>query len=429
MNLCFIADFRSPIARNWIEYFVAANHTVHVISSRPVAAHADGLASFRVVPLEFSFLTSRPGVREYLSATGSADAARSQSARARIRLLARQMGQRALPLRESLASIDVLRHRDRVRQIIETIDPDVVHAMRIPHEGILAAEALRHAQRPLLISVWGNDFTLHASHSRLTARGTRRAMTRTTALHADCHRDLRLGREWGFQHDRPTIVLPGNGGVQMDVFRAERPDRQALCEKWHVPGDRPLILNPRGFRPSSVHTDVYFAAVATVMKARPDALFACINMAGHPIAESWRQRLPNPESMVLLPTVSRSEMAELFYLADVTVSPSTHDGTPNTLLEGMACGAFPVAGDIESIREWITHGVNGLLCDARDADAVAACMVRALADDELRVEAASRNVALIGERADYRRVMRDAERFYEMIAGTSASAGLVGAAP
>ena len=33
-----------------------------------------------------------------------------------------------------------------------------------------------------------------------------------------------------------------------------------------------------------------------------------------------------------------------------------HDGTPNTLLEGMACGCLPVAGDLDSIREWLKPG-------------------------------------------------------------------------
>lgn len=428
MNVCFIADFRSPIARNWIEYFVAANHTVHVISSRPVTAGCDGLASLHVVPLEFSSVTSRPAVKEYWSVTGAGDATGSPSARQTIKLLARRAGQRALPMRKALAAVDIRRHRGRVRQIVEAIGPDIVHAMRIPYEGILAADALRQVQVPLLISVWGNDFTLHAAHSRLTAQGTRRAMARATALHADCHRDVRLAHQWGFEADRPAVVWPGNGGVQMNVFRADHADHQALRAKWHVPAGRPVVFNPRGFRPSYVQNDVFFSAVHIVMKARPDALFACIGMAGNPIAEVWRQGLPSPESMMLMPSVSRSEMAELFSLAAVTVSPSTHDGTPNTLLEGMACGALPVAGDIESVREWITDGENGLLCDPRDAESVAACIIRALDDADLRAHAARRNAALIAERADYTRVMLDAERFYEKIVAGNGSAVVADAA-
>ena len=41
-------------------------------------------------------------------------------------------------------------------------------------------------------------------------------------------------------------------------------------------------------------------------------------------------------------------MAALFRQAQVMLSITTHDGTPNTLLEGLASGCFPIAGDIES---------------------------------------------------------------------------------
>jgi glycosyltransferase involved in cell wall biosynthesis len=105
-------------------------------------------------------------------------------------------------------------------------------------------------------------------------------------------------------------------------------------------------------------------------------------------------------------------MAGLFRAATVAVSPALFDGTPNTLLEAMACGSFPVAGDIASVREWIDDGVNGLLFDARDPAALAAALTRALADDALRAGAAARNQALVAERAEYESSMRRAERLY-----------------
>jgi glycosyltransferase involved in cell wall biosynthesis len=36
----------------------------------------------------------------------------------------------------------------------------------------------------------------------------------------------------------------------------------------------------------------------------------------------------------------------------------------------MACGCYPVVGDIESLREWITPGVNGSLIDPGDVKAL-----------------------------------------------------------
>src|SRR3989304_4436940 len=108
-------------------------------------------------------------------------------------------------------------------------------------------------------------------------------------------------------------------------------------------------------------------------------------------------------------------MADLFRRSRVVVSPTTHDGTPNTLLEAMACGCLPIAGDLESLREWITPGVNGLLVDPGDARALAGAILTALEQPELRRQAVSHNLNLIAERAEHSKVMAEAQRFYRSI--------------
>jgi glycosyltransferase involved in cell wall biosynthesis len=281
--------------------------------------------------------------------------------------------------------------------------------MRIPFEGIIAAKAMPE-EMPLLISVWGNDFTLWAARNPIIAHQTRQALKRADALHSDCHRDLRLALERGLDSKKPTVILPGCGGVQLDIFHPNR-SRIRLREKWGIPASRPLVFYPRRFRPYAIDIDKLFDSIRLVVNAQPDAIFLGVGMLGHPIAEKWKNRL-RASSIYLLPDVSHIEMADLFSLADVTVSPSKHDGTPNTLLEAMACGCFPIAGDTESLREWITDGINGLLCDANNPDSLARAIIRALQDEQLRNNAREYNLNLIAERAEYNRSMWQAEQFY-----------------
>jgi glycosyltransferase involved in cell wall biosynthesis len=135
-------------------------------------------------------------------------------------------------------------------------------------------------------------------------------------------------------------------------------------------------------------------------------------MANNPIAKRWIERYNVGASVRLLGRVSRDQMAELFRLAWINVSISEHDGLPNTLLESLACGAFPVVGDIESLREWIEDGVNGFLVPPDNPDAVAAAILRAIDDTELRRSAAAKNHRMIEARADHSKVMPLAEKFY-----------------
>jgi glycosyltransferase involved in cell wall biosynthesis len=123
--------------------------------------------------------------------------------------------------------------------------------------------------------------------------------------------------------------------------------------------------------------------------------------------------------------VPREQMADFFRLAQVSVSPSVHDGTPNSLIEAMACGCFPVAGDIESVREWITDGENGLLCDPTNPDSIARAILRALKDQGLRDKSREINLQLVNERADYDKVMLKAETFYHRVIQRARSPVLV----
>jgi len=409
MKLCFLADARSPIAQNWINYFIAAGHEVHIISSYPCKLDALSVASLHIVPVAFSTFVgnSDGGVRKCLKAG-------SRLAHSLTELRRGGLGPILTGLRHWLGPIDVYRRIGRVRQILVDLNPDLVHAMRLPFEGLLAAEALRPVAIPLLISVWGNDFTFFAKRFPLISRMTSRALKRANTLHLDCRRDVRLAKEWGFNKEKPSLVLPGSGGVQLDIFYPSRANA-GVMKKWFISPAGPTVFYPRRFRPGSVRTDTFFKAVPLVLKERPEMTFVCVGMAGHSVAERWKRCLHTPDSVHLLPVVTRTEMADLFRLADVFVSPSEHDGTPNTLLEGMACGSFPVVGDIESLREWVEDGVNGLLCDPASPESLAQAILRALQEENLRRQAVMYNLKLIAERADYQKVMAKAEEFYREV--------------
>jgi glycosyltransferase involved in cell wall biosynthesis len=304
-------------------------------------------------------------------------------------------------IRHWLGPLTLPRDAKRLHGLVERVQPDLVHALRIPYEGMLAANA--NLRTPLIVSVWGNDFTLHAPSTPLMRHHTHWTMLAADALHADCERDIRLAREWGLDPAKPTLVTPGNGGIHTDIFHPPA-----------HPVDEPVIFNPRGFR-AYVRNDTFFQSVPLVLKEFPRAKFLCASMAGQAEALTWIDKLGIAESVELLAPRPHAEMADVYRSAMILVSPSTHDGTPNTLLEGMACGCFPIAGDLDSIREWICDGENGFLVDSGNPSALAAAIIRAIKDKDLRSKAAGLNREIIAERAEYARNMARVEEFYQNV--------------
>ncbi|CAB3759790.1 glycosyltransferase family 4 protein [Paraburkholderia solisilvae] len=64
--------------------------------------------------------------------------------------------------------------------------------------------------------------------------------------------------------------------------------------------------------------------------------------------------------------------------ADCVVLPSYREGVPRTLLEAAAMERPVVATDVPGCREVVEHGVNGLLCEVRSVESLAAQCARML---------------------------------------------------
>lgn len=393
MRLLFIADGRSPIALNWIRYFVQRGDEVHLATTFPAQPDL-ALASLTFIPLAFSSTKVGGSTQKQGGIWGAG-----------------LVGIRT-KIRHWLGPFSIPAAGRQIHDLVKHLQPDLVHAMRIPYEGMAATAGMEAIEgTPLLVSVWGNDFTLHARSSPWMAAWTRRAMHRASALHSDCLRDVRLARQWGLGPERSVFVGPGNGGIDVSMFKpAESGDQHSVFsdqkEDW--------VINPRGVR-AYVRNDTFFKAIPLVLKKRPATRFVCLGMKGSDLAEDWVQKLGIASQVDLLPTLTRAELPDLFRRCQVVVSPTTHDGTPNTLLEAMACGCFPVAGDLESIREWIEDGRNGLLVDPGNPEELAMGIISGLEDEALRRRSRDENLNKILERAEYGAVMAKAEEFYKSL--------------
>jgi hypothetical protein len=384
MRILYIADGRSQNALGWIQGIIHRGNEVHLVSSYPCTVDLP-LASLTIIPIAFSGLKGDSK-----------------------KVASRRMGGEALvklrtSLRQWIAPLTFNKAAIQLTEVIHQIEPEIVHAMRIPYEGMVAARAIRPEKLPLLVSVWGNDFTFHAHSTPWMSKATRLTLSRISALQADCHRDIRLGIQWGFNSNSPSIVLPGGGGVPLDMFFPLDVEPAFL-----------QVIHPRGVR-ANLRNDTFFKSIPLVLAKLPDTRFICPGMAGDRRMSGWVRKFGIQRNVDLMSPQPRPRMAELFRQSRVSVSPTTHDGTPNSLLEAMASGCFPVAGNVESLREWITSGVNGILVDPSDVQSLADALILGLTDKALRQQAHEQNINLVLERAENNKVMDEAVGFYSRL--------------
>lgn len=396
-RMLFIADGRSPIARGWIEPLIERGHEIHMASTFPTEP-ISGLKTFHTVNVGFSNVGRRKGgeIRPPGGAGG--------------------IGLRTF-IKHWFGPLTVRPAARQLRRVLEEINVDLVHALRVPFEGMLAAHV--GLELPLVLSIWGNDFTLHAQSSPWMRWMTRTAVRNASALHADCERDIRTAHDWGLQANVPTIVLPGGGGIDRDLFHPGRPSDLELRRiirnlLKRIPDIAPVVINPRGFR-AYVRNDTFFRSLERILEAHPGTHFLMPGMAGEKRALVWLQSSRLQEQAHLLPNLNASEMAALYRRSWVIVSPSEHDGTPNTFLEAIACGCYPIVGDLESLREWIDPGKNGELIDAGDEVELASAVIHAIEHPQRRITAQAINQELVDKRAARSVVTLSVEAFYRSL--------------
>ena len=276
------------------------------------------------------------------------------------------------------------------------MQPDLVHALRIPFEGMLGSTTPEGI--PFIVATWGNDLTLHAVSTPWMKKATRRCLERADGLTSDTQRDIRLAHEWGLRADAPTLAVPGSGGLDLEAIDRVLAD-DFDPEAFNLPVGTPWVVNPRGIRPGSLHQEEFFAAIPKVLAVAPETVFICPALAGVRDAETWVEKWGIARQTHLLPKLTQIQLFALFKRSQVFVSPASHDGTPNSLLEALACGCYPVVGRIESLEDWIIDGVNGALVDPRDSNALAEAILAALRSPEMRERAAQANRQLLLDRA------------------------------
>ena len=127
----FVADGRSPIALNWINYFIKRGDEVILVSTFPCQPIV-GLKKLEFIDVAFS------GTKRL-----SASQASVKSGIWGGRTLAFRTG-----IRQWFGPLTVAKAARRLIDIIRAEKPDLIHAMRLPYEGFVAADAAGLARSP-----------------------------------------------------------------------------------------------------------------------------------------------------------------------------------------------------------------------------------------------------------------------------------------
>jgi glycosyltransferase involved in cell wall biosynthesis len=263
-------------------------------------------------------------------------------------------------------------------KLFKDIKPDAVFAYTAKPVifGALAASFAKVPQFVAMITGLGYSFVEGRELKRRIARLSasllyQQALGKCSSIIFQNPDDRATFEKLGFLQGVSKIGVVNGSGVDLDYFK-----------KCALPDAPVFLMIARLLADKGIHE--YAAAAAALRRQIPEARTLVIGGLD-PSPNSVTQSELDVWIKNGIEYFGKAEDVRPFIAqASVIVLPSYREGTPRSVLEGMAMGRAIITTDVPGCRETVQNGVNGFLVAARDVGALLNAMVALAKDAKMR---------------------------------------------
>ncbi len=257
----------------------------------------------------------------------------------------------------------------RVAHVLRQRQVDVIHGFLLDAE-IVARLAAPLARVPVVIASERNtDYVrrpLHHAALRLT-------QPLFDVMVANSHAGKAFNiRTLGLDESRIKVV---SNGVDTGRFRPDRAAGMTLRRELGIDGTAGVVTMVGSFKRQKGHA-AFLQMAARVRAAFPETFFLIV---GEPFRDDSAASHDYKAEMIELARSlglqgrclflgHRKDMPSVYNASDVTVLLSNREGTPNVVLESMACGIPAVVSDVADNRMIISDGEDGFVVSVQDVE-------------------------------------------------------------
>jgi len=295
---------------------------------------------------------------------------------------------------------------DKLVELIKVLKPDLVHSLEMQSQTYHLLKAKKIGDFKWAYSSWGSDLYFYQNQKNHQHQ-IKKVLSNLDYLFTDNSRDINSAIKLGFK-GQSMGVFPGGGGYDLKKL-------QPLIKPF---ADRKLILI-KGYH----HWAGRALPVLNALKSIKDSLkgYKIYVYAAHPVVVERICQI-NKETNLKIDysqrqnEFSHSELLSKFGQAKIAVGNSVSDGIPNTLLEAIIMGAFPIQsnpGDVS--KDYIKDGINGFLIqNPEDENEIASKILCALNDENLIKKAQLENKNL-SQKLEYLYIQKEVLKAYKTI--------------
>ncbi|MBN1902933.1 glycosyltransferase family 4 protein [Candidatus Sumerlaeota bacterium] len=375
MKICFLAEINNVHTRRWIKYFADLGSEILVLSDNiPKPA----IPSVKIIKPEMNLFTKFLAFKIHPKPYGN-------------------------------NSFKWIAYRKEVNRF----KPDIVHAMEAVGYGLAMALCGNY---PKILTPWGNDIYHDPFHSRIARFHVKKALNAATIISTN---HPTLGDYLFDAFHAPKDKVNGfSWGIDLRIFN---PHKQREAWGWKtslkIPTNVPVIMSNRNFAEYWGAREIV-NAIPVVLKEYPKAHFIIIRgSGGEDFYGEMTRFLENSGALknvrIINEKISPGIMAALLNLSDIFISVPYSDLLSVSLLEGLACGAVPVASDLPAYKSRIVENENGFYVPIKDSDAIAQKVIHIIKNISMRKKIQERNWRIVRENDDWEKCAPQMLAVYE----------------
>lgn len=262
---------------------------------------------------------------------------------------------------------------EKLKDLIEEIQPDVVHSMELQSESYPLINVRKKIKFNWICSTWGSDI-YHYYNESFHKKRINKLLSQLDFLFTDNLRDIALAKEYGFK-GKALGSFPGGGGFEVnETFIQPIENRKLILVKgYHHWAGRAL----NALKALENNLELVKSYQIHVYAAHPNVITEIERLQSeYHLNITYTKRGIEGAHDILLKQFGQSRIA---------IGINVTDGMPNTLLEAMIYGAFPIQTNPGKVsEEYVTHQKNGLLVEnAENIEEISAQIKEALTNDDL----------------------------------------------
>lgn len=302
------------------------------------------------------------------------------------------------PTLNLLKKVSYLKNLNRVKEIIHSQKPDILHAHYASSYGLIGSLCNYH---PFIISVWGSDVMLFPKKSIFTRQILKNNLRKADVI---CSTSEAMVEELKIYTNKKILLTPF--GVDTKKFK---PLTNGKKTETIVIGTVKSLEKVYGI-------DTLIKAFKIVLKQFPNLILKIVGTGTQEkVFKDLVKELGLNEKIEFLGRIPNEEVPKTLNSFDIFIALSRSESFGVSVVEASACGIPVIVSDVGGLPEVVINEFTGLIVQKDSVKEASEAMIKLISNEKLREEMSKNGRNFVAEKYNWSENSKIMLNLYESI--------------